>query len=896
MRMKFINASVSRVALLASSLRPAIVILLALCPSLLAGQAGSYVNFEGKQTNPIRLSPDGNFLFAVNTPDARLSVFNVTQPSNPRLIAEIPVGVEPVSVNALNDDEVWVVNEVSDSVSVVSVSAGEVVDTLPAKDEPADVVFAGGLAFVSASRNNQVYVFDTAGHELIKQISLTGQNPRALAVNAAGTKVYVAFALAGNQTLILNASNAPPQITNSPPMNPSLPLPPQVGLIVSATNSFFTALTNNYQLPANGVAEIDVATLAVTRYFPQVGSVNLGLAIWPGSGDLVVASTQARNLVHFQPVLCGHVVDNDVSMVDINSGAVKPYDLNPGVDYTLLPNLPALTNALAIPTALVFDPSGSPLYVAAFGTDRVGVIDTNFNITRIEIGSANGSQVDPRHKRGPRGLALNAGAHRLYVLNRISNTISIVDTVSNTVLHEIPVGSYDPTPRVIREGRGFLYDAKLSGNGTMACASCHVDAEMDLLAWDLGDPTAQMDTNTVLLPLVGGGFATNSSLVHPMKGPMVTQTLRGLNGLSPLHWRGDRTNFLAFNPAFSALLGGNTLSITDMTAYANFVNTITFEPNPNQNLDRTYPTNFAGGDAVAGMNAFLYTNYDSAKNLVCADCHLPPPGPGSNRQIISQLELIESQDFKVPQLRNIYQKLNVTDATGTNLLEGFGLTHDGAVTSLQDFLTRSQFVSFQNDPVVKNNLAAFVECFDTGTAPAVGYSVTVNQYNITDPSVSNAWSLLESQAALTNVDLIAHISINGQPRGLLYNPQLQTYQLDTTNIPPLSRAEITSLLPYVEYFTVMGVPPGSGTRMGIDRNEDGVLDGDEPAPGLGITPAPNGVALHWPYGATGYNLESATPLSSWWSPVTNPVTINQGENWVTNGVEVPQEFFRLSSP
>src|SRR6266853_6258077 len=120
----------------------------------------SYVNFEGKQTSPVRLSPDGTRLFAVNTPEARLSVFDVSQPSNPRLIAEIPVGVEPVSVNPRNNDEAWVVNEVSDSVSIVSVSNGIVVDTLYAKDEPADVVFAGGKAFVSESRNHQVAVFD----------------------------------------------------------------------------------------------------------------------------------------------------------------------------------------------------------------------------------------------------------------------------------------------------------------------------------------------------------------------------------------------------------------------------------------------------------------------------------------------------------------------------------------------------------------------------------------------------------------------------------------------------------------------------------------------------------------------------------------------------------------
>ena len=65
----------------------------------------NYVNFEGKQTRPICLSADGTRLFAVNTPDARLSVFDVSHPLSPFLLAEIPVGVEPVSVNVLNNDD-----------------------------------------------------------------------------------------------------------------------------------------------------------------------------------------------------------------------------------------------------------------------------------------------------------------------------------------------------------------------------------------------------------------------------------------------------------------------------------------------------------------------------------------------------------------------------------------------------------------------------------------------------------------------------------------------------------------------------------------------------------------------------------------------------------------------
>ena len=173
---------------------------------LLAGlslAAQSFVNFEAKQTSPVRLSPDGSRLFAVNTPDNRLSIFDVTRPQNPVLIAEIPVGLDPVSVQPLNNDEAWVVNEVSDSVSVVSVARRAVVDTLGVKDEPADVVFAGGRAFVTASRNNQVVVFDVATHAALTNIPVFGSTPRALAVSANGTRVYAAFALSGNRTTLV---------------------------------------------------------------------------------------------------------------------------------------------------------------------------------------------------------------------------------------------------------------------------------------------------------------------------------------------------------------------------------------------------------------------------------------------------------------------------------------------------------------------------------------------------------------------------------------------------------------------------------------------------------------------------------------------------------------------
>src|SRR3954471_20825038 len=185
-----------------SLVQVALVLGLLLTGESLLAQSTNYVNFEGKQTSPIRLSPDGMRLFAVNTPDCRLSVFDVSNPGNPILISEIPVGLEPVSVNPLNSDEAWVINEVSDSISVVSVSRHIVTDTIYVKDEPADVVFAKGKAFVTAARKNEVRIFDATNHTQLATIVVRGENPRSLVVNSNGTKVYGAFALSGNRTTL----------------------------------------------------------------------------------------------------------------------------------------------------------------------------------------------------------------------------------------------------------------------------------------------------------------------------------------------------------------------------------------------------------------------------------------------------------------------------------------------------------------------------------------------------------------------------------------------------------------------------------------------------------------------------------------------------------------------
>jgi DNA-binding beta-propeller fold protein YncE len=797
----------------------------------LGAQSGApaYANFEPSQTNPIRISADGTRLFAVNTANSSLSVFDVTTPSAPKLLVEVPVGLGPVSVNPLSDNVAWVVNQVSNSISVVSPLAGSwsnggiVTSTIYLKvplqpltsgmsgGEPMDVVFAGGFAYVSVSRAHEIAVINTSTQVLQSTIQLFGDSPRAMAVSPDGSTVYAALALAGNGTTLIPNTNAPPQCGTAgqpqcvPAMNPALPPPPIAGLIVLASNPTWNPSFITYSMPANGVAAIKTGASPSLSYYSYVGTINLGLAVNPVTGDLYVANTDALNLTNFQPNLCGHWVNNRITQIKVATGAITPFDLNPSFTYanSCAPNTADLSTALAQPAGVVFDPSGNFMYVAAFGTDRVAKVNTSGTVlgfVDVSLHPTNPAQVDPANKRGPRGLALNAAANALYALNRIANTISVISTSTfNSVSSEIAVGT-DPTPAAVKAGRGFLYDAKLSGTGTGACASCHIDSEMDHLDWNLGDPTGDMTS------FVQDGI---TFLYHPMKGPMFTQPLRGLQNLAPYHWRGEKPNLAAFNVAFQELMGGTQISDANMTTFTTFMDSVLYLPNPNQNLDRSLPTSLNGGDPVSGLVDFLTVAATEPGPATCQSCHTTNPGPGTNLLIRPADDTQAQQPMKVPQLRAIYQK-NLFDRSAATTIDGFGVVHDGPKSDMISFLAGTAFDGYTQTE--KNDIAAFCLAFDTGTAPAVGYTITLTNVNVTNSSAQSDWALLQSQAgqsgAPININLIGRGTLGGVVHGLLYQPSSNNYISDTGTL--YTQSQLQALIAATDTVSMMGVYPGTG--------------------------------------------------------------------------------------
>jgi hypothetical protein len=88
--------------------------------------------------------------------------------------------------------------------------------------------------------------------------------------------------------------------------------------------------------------------------------------------------------------------------------------------------------------------------------------------------------------------------------------------------------------------------------------------------------------------------------------------------------------------------------------------------------------------------------------------------------------------------------------------------------------------------------------------------------------------LLQSQAGAGNIELVAKGTLDGHRHGLLYQPASNTYTADKTGLGPFSQSQLKTKIQAGDTLTFMGVSPGSGTRMGIDRDLNGVLDGDGP--------------------------------------------------------------------
>ncbi len=884
--------------------------------------ANPYTLFETLQVRPLALSPDGRLLFAANTPDNRLEIFRVRR-ERLEPVASVVVGLEPVAIAARSDDEVWVVNHLSDSVSIVDVGDPEhprVKRTLLVGDEPRDIVFAGlhrDRAFITTAHRGQnspddpdlfqpggradVWVFDAGnlgsapGGTRLSKLTLFADTPRALAVTPDGKTVYAAAFFSGNQTTSVSDDAVSKVYGGVMPGPAAIDLggnvipQPTTGLIVkwkAAPDGSFHWLDAygtafdpfvRVSLPDQDVFAIDATANppAQTKAFAHVGTTLFNMAVNPKSGKVYVSNTEAHNDTRFEghtpgfTSVVGNAVDSRITVIDPASASLTTDNLNPHLDHVHGTGNAALS--VAFPQDLSVSADGKSLYVVAQGSSKLAIYDT----AALESGSATPSAASQVALTGggPTGVVLDEARRLAFVLTRFDDAISVIDLDARKETAHLAM--YNPEPPSVTRGRQYLYDAtQTSALGDQACASCHVGGDFDGLAWDLGNPgniplgitTTAASTSvihTIPEPFVAGLIGAQAAgyifaAYQPLKGPMTTQSLRGMDNHGAMHWRGDRNGaiqqnglpfldgsgnpvasaqpnsgifderaaFISFNVAFPGLVGNATqLSADDMGAFADFVLQATYPPNPIRALDdsltpaqqvgQTFYFNHAPGVPELPVDRFHNCNgchtLDRNGNLG-GTAH--PGFFGTDGRLSFENE---TQTFKVPHLRNEYQKIGMfgtsldsVHAIGSLIpplnppvagVRGFGFQHDGADGKLEDFFTAFVFVQttvtvnftgltvppnpygiplFADpaDPLnpakgislqglqLRQSISDFVFAFDSNLYPIVGQQVTLDGEDAA--AATPRVALLEAQAALGNTDLVAHARIFGQDHGFVW--------------------------------------------------------------------------------------------------------------------------------
>jgi hypothetical protein len=258
-----------------------------------------------------------------------------------------------------------------------------------------------------------------------------------------------------------------------------------------------------------------------------------------------------------------------------------------------------------------------------------------------------------------------------------------------------------------------------------------------------------------------------------------------------------------------------------------------------------------------GVNCGIPACLDgSCPILTCTSCHVinPTSNPGTAAPGFFGSSGFSSFDFnpqlfKTPHLRNLYQKVgmfgnpeNVGFLPGDNgpkgdQVRGFGFLHDGDVDTVFRFHHGRSFDEGTTGPgnggipqgpageLQRRQLEAFVLAFPTNLAPIVGQQITLTASSST--AVVARVQLLRQRADAGECDLIAKTEILNVEAGFLYIGSGQ-FKIDRRELPPINEVALRLLATQVgRPVTYTCVPPGSGQRLGVDRDGDGVWDGDE---------------------------------------------------------------------
>lgn len=294
-----------------------------------------------------------------------------------------PVTVQSLSANA------YVSNNVDNTVSVIDLSSGKLITTIPGFNGPIGAVATvdGSKVYITngGGTPGTVSVISTATNQITKTI-IAGSDPTGAAVSPDGKRLYVTNQNDGTLSVIDTGTDtviATVFIGASP-----------LGVAVTSDNAH--AYIADYP---SAVAVLDTTTDKVLATITDSSLNGPALVALTPDGKTVYVSNQ---------------ISNTVTIISTATNSV--------------------TGRIAvgqIPLGLAVTVDGKLLYVANGADSTVSVISTATNSVTATISGL----------AGPEGLVVTPDGNSVLVANTASNTVSTIAVSSNTITNSLGVGS-----------------------------------------------------------------------------------------------------------------------------------------------------------------------------------------------------------------------------------------------------------------------------------------------------------------------------------------------------------------------------------------------------------------------------------------------------------------------
>ena len=587
-------------------------------------------------TSTITIDGDGTRLWSVNPNHDTVTAIDAR-----RLVRlfERPVGDNPRTLAVAPEGDVWVVNQDDATISVLSGETGETRHTvdLPYASRPYGIAFApaSNTAFVTLQAVGRMVRIDTRTNTVTGIVDV-GPTPRGIAITADGPRILVTRWIS----------------------------PATHGEVTEVSADSLTVV-RRFTLAADPGPDTAVSGRGVPNHLAAITITPDGKRAWiPSKKD----NTGRGLTVSGEPLNFENTVRAIVSQVDLAANREvlsAPRDLD----------------NRAMPVAVAFDAEARYAFVALQGSNAVDVLDAADGslVASFETGLA------------PQGLVVDADG-RLFVQNYLSRDVAVYDVsalsrgepVQQIAL--IPTTDHEPLSPDVLLGKRVFYnaaDSRMSRDGYVSCASCHLEGGSDGRTWDFSGRGAH-----------GGGLRN-------------TITMHGRAGLlhGPIHWRADMDEIQDFEILLRTTLQGRGF-VADDVFLAKGADWVFGAPNRGlsreldalaayvSSFDSVHPSprRLPGGkmtpEAVAGEAIFHSTETG------CATCHVPP------RFTARSLERPRRESNAHPFLMHDVGTLSATAgdfrpntvrALDTPTVKGVWQTppylHDGSAATLMDVIT-----------------------------------------------------------------------------------------------------------------------------------------------------------------------------------------------------------------